>query len=153
MATSSFSPSSSIRVGRAALFALAVGVVLVFGAAACVDKNPIITGNRTDAGVDARPPAVVVVPQSDDPDEDAPDCRYCAETLSTDTARGTLCRKNGDPSSVRRLNALVDCLCYDKCVQECGSYCAGSKTTDECQICLFAGCIEQINACTADKRP
>ncbi len=138
------------------------GVALVTGALllamGCVNKDPIVTGHRDASTTTAADAAVIpafVVPQPDDPDVDAPDCRHCGETLSTDTARGTLCRKNspgGGPSSVQRLNALVDCLCYDKCVTECTSYCAGSKREDPCNICLFDKCVQFINACTADQK-
>lgn len=137
-----------------------VGVTLSLFAligAGCVDEDPIITGKRPDAGaVDSGPLITTVVPGSDGPDDDASDCRLCQETLSTDTARGTLCRKNspnGGPSSVTLLNTLVDCVCYDKCIDECGSYCSGSKNTQVCQLCISRECGPQINACLADFRP
>lgn len=116
--------------------------------AACVKDDPTIVGRR-DASVEAAPTIAPVVPAPDDPDEDAPDCRHCKETLDTNSARGTLCRKN-DPSSTRLLNALVDCLCYDKCIQECGTYCAGALQTDECGGCVIAQCANFYNACLAD---
>lgn len=133
---------------------------LVFGALAatpaCVKDDPTITGKRdasTVAAPDARPPIVLLGQQDDGPDEDDPQCRHCGETLRTDTARGTLCRKNATPSSVVLLNALVDCLCYDKCVVECGTYCAGSTQSSECSTCVVTQCGLQVSACVGDVRP
>lgn len=128
--------------------ACAVVVCLSFG---CVKEDPLVVGKR-DASVDAPSTPALVVPLADPPDEDPADCRHCSETLNTDSARGTLCRKNGDPSSVRRLNAVVDCVCYDKCVQPCGTYCAGSTQTADCSACIFAECGDQLSACIADRR-
>ena len=119
------------RVGKNARHVFVLALVLAAAAAACVKEDPIITGNR-DAGADARPPGTAITPLADKPDEDPADCRHCSETLSTDSARGTLCRKNGDPSSARLLNSVVDCVCYDKCIQECGSYCACLLYTSRC---------------------
>lgn len=147
-----------ITSGAVAL-ALSTFILVATG---CVDEDPIITGKRPDAGppppapvVDSGPPPITtIVPAADTPDEDAPDCRRCAETLSTDTARGTLCRKNdvggSGLSSVRLLNQLVDCVCYDKCIEQCPSYCSGSKNTPECQLCLSGKCTDQLGACLGD---
>jgi hypothetical protein len=134
--------------GAAATLLGASLLVLLTG---CVKEDPLIVGNR-DASTDARPPIGTIVPLADPPDEDPATCRHCAETLSTDSARGTLCRKNGAPSSVRRLNALVDCLCYDKCVQECGNYCAGGPQESGCSVCVLSQCGDEINACLADTK-
>lgn len=90
-----------LRSYTLAVFALAI--------AGCVKEDPLVVGMR-DASVEASAPPPLVEPQPGEPDVDAPDCRHCNETLCTDTARGTLCRKNGPPSSARRLNALVDCV-------------------------------------------
>lgn len=121
---------------------------LVLATSSCVEKDPIVTGHR-DASADAAPPALVVA-AADVPDDDAPDCRRCGETLSTNTARGTLCRKNGARPSVRILNDLVDCVCYDKCIQECASYCSGSVREDSCAPCIIAGCVDVYNECLGD---
>src|SRR5215207_1655111 len=84
------------------------GVVFVM-IAGCVDAEPRVTGKR-EAGAEVQPIGTSV-PLPDEPDVDPRDCRRCAEALSTDAPRGTVCRKNGDPSSARRFNAIVDCLC------------------------------------------
>ena len=129
-------------------FAGAIGFVSI--GTACVEKDPIVTGNRA-AAAEAGAPAVTVLAAADLPDDDAPDCRRCSETLSTDTARGTLCRKNGNPSSVQMLNAVVDCVCYDKCIQECASYCSGSRIEDSCGPCLIAQCVTAYGICLEDR--
>jgi len=122
----------------------------------CVKDDPTITGKREDGGVsnaaDARPPVVLLAAQDDGPDEDSPECRRCGETLSTSTARGTLCRKNAPISSAALLNNLVDCLCFDKCVAECGTYCAGSSQTPLCGTCVLTQCGEQVTACSKDQK-
>jgi hypothetical protein len=123
---------------------------------ACVKDDPTITGKRDASPVptaDARPPIALLGPQDDGPDVDDPQCRHCGETLRTDTARGTLCRKNAAPSSVGLLNTLVDCICYDKCVVECGTYCAGSTQSNECSQCVVTQCGTALSACVADVRP
>lgn len=125
--------------------------MLAIGGAGCVKEDPVVVGMR-DASVEASTPPPLVSPEPDDPDVDPPDCRHCNETLNTDSARGTLCRKNGSPSSVRRLNAVVDCVCYDKCVQQCGTYCAGSTQTTACSACILVQCGQQLEACFADKK-
>jgi len=121
-------------------------------AAACVDKNPTVTGHRpadTDAGATLQSITVVAAP--DDSDDDAADCRRCGETLSTDTARGTLCRKN-NPPSVKLLNDLVDCVCYSKCIDSCASYCSGSRIEDSCAPCILSSCVDLYAACQGDVR-
>jgi len=131
--------------------------LFVLASVGCVDEDPIVTGKRPDAGVaDSGPIITTVVPGDDGPDDDASDCRLCQETLSTDTARGTLCRKNspnGGPSSVQLLNSLVDCVCYDFCIDECSSYCSGAKNTNNCQLCITKNCGTPLSACLADNRP
>jgi hypothetical protein len=148
-----FTPSileAERRVPAAHLLGGVVVIAIALVAFGCVKEEPIVTGNR-DAGPDARPAVSTVVPLPDDPDDDPPDCRHCGDWQSTDSARGTLCRKNGAPSSARLLNALVDCACFDKCIQECGGYCAGSKQEPGCEACLGAKCTEVVAACGADK--
>jgi hypothetical protein len=127
-------------------FAIAAAAIAV----ACVEKDPIVTGNRT-ASAEAGASAITVVPAPDLSDDDAPDCRRCSETLSTDTARGTLCRKNGAKPSVQLLNDVVDCVCYDKCIQECASYCSGSIREDSCAPCILDNCVDPYYACLEDK--
>ena len=130
---------------RVAAIAIAASAI----ATACVEKDPIVTGNRPPAA-EAGAAAITVVPQPDESDDDAPDCRRCAETLSTDTARGTLCRKNAT-KSVRLLNDVVDCVCYDKCIGECASYCSGSILEDSCAPCILERCVTPYVACLEDK--
>ncbi|MBX3229706.1 MAG: hypothetical protein KIT84_05180 [Labilithrix sp.] len=148
-----------MKTSAGGVVATTVSLFLI-AAAGCVDEDPIVTGNRrpdSDAGAtDSGPTIATVVPESDQPDEDAADCRHCQETLSTDTARGTLCRKNVTPggiSSTRTLNALVDCVCYDQCIEPCTSYCSGSKNNEDCQLCVITQCSAQFNACVADQAP
>ena len=129
---------------------MVLSIVTAAIATACVEKDPIVTGHRPPAK-DAAAAAITVVPQADLSDDDAPDCRRCAETLSTDTARGTLCRKNGATPSVRLLNDLVDCVCYDKCIQQCASYCSGSIREDSCAPCILDKCVAPYYACLEDK--
>jgi len=122
----------------------------------CVDDNPIVSGHRLlDAGAEAEAPVTVVTPKPDDQDVDGADCRHCQETLNTDTSRGVLCHKNnvGGVSSVELLNQLVQCVCYDKCIDQCGSYCSGSKNTSACQSCLTSNCLSQFNLCLGDTKP
>lgn len=128
------------------LIALAIGLF----AAGCVDSDPIVTGHRDAGVVDSGTPLTQIVAASDGPDDDAPDCRHCSETLSTDSARGTLCRKNATPSSASLLNDVVDCVCFDKCVQECASYCAGSTQEPVCGQCVPLKCGNAFNLCLAD---
>jgi hypothetical protein len=116
-----------------------------------VEKDPIVTGHRPPAK-DAAAAAITAVPQPDDPDDDAADCRHCGETLSTDTARGTLCRKNTPTPSVQLLNNLVDCVCYDKCIQQCASYCSGSVQEATCQPCIIDQCVNVLAPCIADEK-
>jgi hypothetical protein len=129
-------------------------IVAAVIATACVEKDPIVTGHRPPAK-DAAAAPITVLPAADDPDDDLPDCRRCGETLSTDTARGTLCRKNVPSASVRLLNDLVDCVCYDKCIQQCASYCSGSIREDSCAPCIIApeNCLNVYTACLADVTP
>ena len=153
---------------RALRAGIAAAVTILAALAGCVDEDPLITGHRsadggtsggTDAGNDAAPPIVIntVVPREDYPDGgdvDDPKCRHCNETLDTNKARGTLCAKNDSngKSSVQTLNALVDCVCYDKCPAFCGNYCAGGKTDDDCQLCIASNCSPQLTACVLDKK-
>lgn len=155
--------SRSLRIA-AVLAASTVFAVMV----GCVDEDPIISGHRslTDAGSPSadtgpsRPPPSPLVPLDDFPggndvgDVDDPKCRHCAETLDTDNARGTLCRKNdvagSGKSSVATLNALVDCLCYDKCPEKCSNYCAGGKRENPCAVCLSQFCSAEVSACLDD---
>lgn len=132
----------------------------------CVDEDPIISGHRSDAGATATdaggdtgpatPPIQTIVPGADYPtgDVDDPKCRKCAETLDTDKPRGTLCRFNNVAgtglSSVKTLNTLVDCVCYDQCPAKCGNYCSGGKTDLICSSCITQNCSSQISACQAD---
>ena len=136
------------RTKKVTAFAFAGAMI----ATACVEKDPIVTGKRPPAP-EAGVAAITVVPAPDLPDDDAPDCRRCSETLSTDTARGTLCRKNGPKPSVQLLNDVVDCVCYDKCIQECASYCSGSIREDSCAPCIVDRCVAPYYACTEDKAP
>jgi len=129
---------------------IAFAIVVAGIATACVEKDPIVTGNRPPAK-DAAAAAITVVPQPDLSDDDPPDCRRCAETLSTDTARGTLCRKNGPIGSAKMLNNVVDCVCYDKCIQECASYCSGSIREDSCAPCIIAQCVAPYGICLEDR--
>lgn len=118
----------------------------------CVDDNPIVTGKR-DASADADTPrSKVVTPLADDPDEDFVGCQHCAQMMDTTGPRDVACRKN-NPSSVRLMGALVDCVCFDKCVPECGTYCSGSAQTDPCQACVFDKCIAVVEPCLADSAP
>jgi len=114
----------------------------------CVKDDPIVTGTRDAAPPSA--PAAFVVPGEDPPDVDAPSCNTCAETLDTSSARGTLCRKNKTRSSAIILNELVSCVCNDKCVQECATYCNGATLEAACQPCIFTGCTDLLNECLAD---
>lgn len=129
---------------------IAFAIVSASIAVACVEKDPVVTGKRT-AAAEAGAAAITVVPTPDVSDEDRADCRRCSETLSTDTARGTLCRKNGAKPSVQLLNAVVECVCYDKCIQECPSYCAGSIREDTCAPCILEKCVDPYYACLEDK--
>lgn len=129
---------------------VAFAIVAAAIATACVEKDPIVTGNRAPAK-DASAAAITVVPQPDLSDDDPADCRRCSETLSTDTARGTLCRKNGATPSAKLLNNVVECVCYDKCIQECASYCSGSIREDSCAPCILAKCVDSYYACLEDK--
>lgn len=134
---------------NAALTALTLNLL------ACVKDDPTITGHRDGgaaASVDARAPKVLLGPQDDGPDEDPADCRRCGETLSTTTARGTLCRKNAPTSSASLLNAVADCICYDKCIDECGTYCAGSTQSGACGVCITTQCGTAVSACLGDVR-
>lgn len=147
----------SARASRSAVVVTA-SAFLFSGAlaAGCVDEDPIVTGHRPDGGADAAVPIQTVVPGDDGPGDDLPDCRHCGETLSTDTARGILCAKNNvggtGLSSVELLNALVDCVCYDKCTAKCTSYCSGSKNDLICSGCLTKECSEKLNACVGDTK-
>lgn len=155
---------------RAGLFssgALAAFAFLVAGVA-CVDNDPIVTGHRDAAAptptgtVEAGP--APFVPQTITPgidfdggvDDDDPKCRQCAETLDTNNARGTLCRKNSvddaGVSSVQLLNSLVNCVCFGGCSDKCSSYCAGAQATSTCQLCIQSQCGDQAIACKADIR-
>jgi hypothetical protein len=135
------------RKRKVAFFAIVIAAIAV----ACVEKDPIVTGKRPPAA-EAGAAAITVVPAPDLPDDDAPDCRRCSETLSTDTARGTLCRKNAAKSSAQLLNDVVDCVCYDKCIQECASYCSGSIREDSCAPCIVDNCVGPYGLCLADTR-
>ena len=128
------------------LLTTALGVLLC--SSACVKDDPIVTGNR-DASTTTVALRAVVVAKPDDPDVDAPDCRTCADTLNTSSSRGTLCRKNGR-GSANILSDLVDCLCKDKCVQQCASYCAGSTREGSCLPCIINGCADLFTECGAD---
>ena len=134
------------RVSRLTACAIVAAAI----ATACVEKDPTVTGKRPPAA-EAGAPAITVVPAPDLSDDDAPDCRRCSETLSTDTARGTLCRKNGAKSSAQLLNDVVDCVCYDKCIQECASYCSGSIREDTCAPCILNSCVDPYYRCLEDK--
>ena len=123
-------------------------VTIALLAQACVKDDPIVTGTRDAAP--PPPPATFVVPAADPSDVDAPNCSTCAETLDTSSARGTLCRKNKPRSSAIVLNELVSCVCNDKCVQECATYCNGATLEAACQPCIFTGCTELLNECMAD---
>jgi hypothetical protein len=127
-------------------------LVLAVVATACVKDDPIVTGHRDAA---AAPPVIAkvnVVPKPDDPDVDAPDCRTCGDTLNTSSSRGTLCRKNGRGSAVI-LNELVDCVCKNKCVEQCTSYCSGSTREGSCLPCIINGCQDIFTECGADLKP
>lgn len=156
---------------RASLFsggALAAFASIVAGVA-CVDNDPIITGHRdaaaapsTTSTVEAGPapfvPAPITAGEDFDGgvDTDDPLCRQCEETLSTDTARGTLCRHNNadgaGTSSVQLLNNLVNCVCFDACSDNCSAYCAGAQTNTPCSLCIQQNCGTQAFACKADIR-
>jgi hypothetical protein len=139
------------RLSSALSFTVATTIsVLALVPIGCLKEDPVVTGKR-DASSDARVIGTVV-PSADDADDDPPDCRRCADTLSTDTPRGTLCRKNGDPSSARRSSSFADCVCYDRCIQPCGGYCAGANRDDACNVCVLAQCGQALTACLADKR-
>jgi hypothetical protein len=128
---------------------LGVGAAFVASSPGCVEEDPVITGHR-DAASDVR-----IVPEvipGADSDEDGVDCARCAETLSTERPMGTLCRKNGDPSSARRRSTFVDCACYDKCVEPCAAFCGGAARDKACEACLGASCTSELDACVADKR-
>jgi hypothetical protein len=129
---------------------VAFAIVAAVVAVACVEKDPIVTGKRPPAA-EAGGAAITVVPAPDVSGEDPPDCRRCSETLSTDTARGTLCRKNNAKSSAQLLNDVVDCVCYDKCIAECASYCSGSIREDSCAPCIIDNCVTPYTACLEDK--
>lgn len=155
--------SRAFRIGVVVAVSSVVSIML-----GCVDEDPIISGHRTDAGPtteagsDSGPgttPIQTIVPADDFDggaagDVDDPKCRKCAETLDTDKPRGTLCRRNNAGgsgiSSVQTLNALVACVCYDKCPSKCGNYCSGGKTDLVCSACITQGCSAQIGACQAD---
>lgn len=117
---------------------------------ACVEKDPILTGNR-DAGDDAGAPAALVTAAPDEPFADPPTCRHCAEVLSASLVRGALCQKNAEPSSSRLANALVDCTCFDNCVSTCGGFCSGAALDSKCRACMEAACAPAVVACTSDK--
>ncbi len=132
---------------------LVAATASIFLGSGCVDDDPIVTGKRADAGSEGGATALTtLVAEPDVLQDDLADCSHCAETLSTDTARTALCRTNAAPSSARILNTLVDCACYDKCIVECGSYCAGAKQEPTCQLCILQGCSEPLDACFGDIR-
>lgn len=133
------------RIALGASIAFAVAVV------GCVKDDPIVTGNRDAAAA----PVVrtAVVPKNEDTeDKDAPDCRTCGQTLETSSSRGTLCRKNKERSSGLLLNELVDCVCLDKCVEQCASYCSGSTREASCLPCIVGpnGCPDIFAECGSD---
>lgn len=130
---------------------LAVAAIAAALAVACVEKNPTVTGHRPAEADASTQQSITVVAAPDESDDDAADCRRCGETLSTDTARGTLCRKN-NPSSVKMLNDLVDCVCYSKCIDACASYCSGSRIEDSCAPCILSNCADLYGACLMDAR-
>ncbi len=125
-----------------------VSAMIAASSAACVKEDPVITGKR-EAGAPA-PVKLTAVPLPDPPDEDAPDCRKCGETLNPNTARGTLCRKNKSPSSVQLLSAVVDCACRERCTVECSSYCSGSQQEPQCSDCILKECKDEVSACQLD---
>jgi hypothetical protein len=129
---------------------LAVAAIAAALAVACVEKNPTVTGHRPETDA-ATLQSITVVAAPDDSDDDAADCRFCGETLSTDTARGTLCKHNAGPS-VKLLNDLVDCVCYSKCIDACASYCSGSRIEDSCAPCILSNCVDLYAACQGDVR-
>ena len=49
------------------------------------------------------------------------------------------------------LNAVVDCVCYDKCISECASYCSGSRIEESCAPCIIAQCVTQYGVCLEDR--
>lgn len=133
---------------RASLLFSVFSVAVV--TAACVEEEPIVTGNR-DAGGEASAPIALVTPAPDEGYVDPPSCRHCSDVLGTSLVRGTLCRKNADPSSSRLASTLVDCACYDKCVAECGGFCTGSALDAKCRACMEAGCVAAVAGCAADQ--
>lgn len=148
--------SRAFRAGIAGAVTLTLSMM-----AGCVDDDPIVSGNRPDAGSTdsgpSTPSITTIIPADDFPDGgdvDDPRCRKCADTLITDKPRGTLCRKNNaggtGKSSVELLNGVVDCVCYDKCAAKCGNYCSGGKTDLICSSCITQGCNAQLSACQGD---
>lgn len=126
---------------------------LLGSSSGCVKEDPIVVSGNRDASAAPVPLRALVLPKPDEPDEDLPTCRTCSDTLSTSNARDTLCRKNGPNPSAVRLNAVVDCVCKDKCIQECASYCSGSTRESSCLPCIINGCADVFAECDADMRP
>lgn len=141
---------TSTNAARRTFLVLTVGLGCLVCSSACVKDDPIVVGNR-DASATAIELRNAVVPKPDDPDVDPPECRTCADTLNTSSSRGTLCRHNGR-GSANILNDLVDCLCKDKCVQPCKSYCAGSTREGSCLPCIINGCGALFTECGADTK-
>lgn len=125
--------------------ALSASLPLFLIVGACVEDNPIVVGHRGDAGHVRQ----TAVPLPDDPDEDFAGCAHCASIADTSSARNVSCRKNV-PSSAALAGTLVQCICYEHCIGECGTYCAGSVQDPGCLQCVLAQCGEKLNACLAD---
>ncbi|MBX3191976.1 MAG: hypothetical protein KF819_33605 [Labilithrix sp.] len=137
---------------KARAIVIAAVTLVALAASGCVKDDPIVTGKRDAAAA----PVVrqAVVPKNEDTaDEDAPDCRTCGDTLDTTKPRGTLCRKNHARPSVVILNELVDCLCLDKCIGECASYCSGATREGTCLPCITNNCGDLLTECGQDVVP
>ena len=76
-----------------------------------------------------------------------PGCLHCADYITMmggDPSK--LC-----PSSAPIAKAVLDCGCT-KCATECVDSCKNMKAPPQaCQTCGFAKCMNEINACFADK--
>ena len=57
-----------------------------------------------------------------------------------------------DLSLWKLLNDLVDCVCYAKCIDDCASYCSGSRIEDSCAPCILSNCVDLYGACQGDVR-
>jgi hypothetical protein len=73
-------------------------------------------------------------------------CNSCAEVITFGCAPGDLCE--GGSSDL--YDTLVQCVCVDSCMTECGDFCGGGAQSAECTTCITTNCQDDVNNCGND---